>query len=178
MEAINACQMLSFPLDHGVLRSSLCSFVSEDAIDGADAWRVFTITDAFFHEAVTNLPGKNGGILLLVLNDLVYYWRGSNLRFAPTYRSWTDGTCLVESSQDFTDAAMRDQKPSGNFAWSDAARSELHDPVTNIIWERSTVHEWPSKLIDSAVALEKEGCCRDERQNVNFFFIVLLLSIY
>ena len=161
--------MLSFPLDHGILCSSLCSFVSEDAINGAHAWCVFTVTDAFFHQAVTDLPGKNGRILLLVLNDFIYYWRSGNLRFAPTYRAWTDRACLVESSQDFTDAAMRDQKPSGNFARSDTACSELHDPMTYIIWERSTVHEWPSKLIDSAMALEKEGCCQDERQNVNFF---------
>ena len=98
MKSINASQLLPFPLDHGILSSSLCSFVSEDAIDGTDTWCVFPITNAFFHETVANLPSKNCRILLFILYNFIYHWRRGNLGFAPSYRSRPDRACLVETA--------------------------------------------------------------------------------
>ena len=84
MEAINAGQMLSFPLNHCVLCGPFCSFVSKDAIDGTDARGVFSITDALFDQAIPDFPRKDGGILLLVLHNFVYHRRSGDFRFTPS----------------------------------------------------------------------------------------------
>ena len=160
MEAIYTCQMLSFTLNHCVLCSPFCSFVSQDAIDGTDAWSVFPITDTLFDKAIPNFPRKNGGILLLVLNNLAYDRRSSDLWFASSNWSWTNGTCLIESAQDFADTAMRNQQTARNLARSHPTGCKLHDTVTNVIWERSTVYKGSSKLINPSMTLKKKRRCR------------------
>ena len=167
MEAIHTRQMLSFPFYHGILSSSLCGLVSKDAVYGAHARRVFTITDTFLHKSITDLPRKNRRVLLLILHNFVHYGRRCHLRFASSDRSWTYGACFVKPSQDFTYTSVWYQEASRNFAGSDAACRKLHNPVANVIRKRPTIHKRPAELIDSAMALEKKGCCRGTKMYVS-----------
>ena len=167
MKAIHTRQMLSFPLYHGILSSSLCGLVSKDAVYGAHARRVFTITDAFLHKSITDLPRKNRRVLLLILHNFTHHGGRSNLRFASSDRSWTYGACFVKPSQDFTYTSVWYQKASGNFAGSDAACRKLDDPVANVIRKRPTIHERPAELINSSMALEKKGGCRGKKMYVS-----------
>ena len=167
MVAIHTRQMLSFPLYHGILSSSLCGLVSKDAVYGTHARRVFAVTDAFLNKSITNLPCKNRRVLLLILHNFVHYGRRGHLRFASSDRTRTYGACFVKPSQDFTYTSVWYQKASRNFAGSDATCCKLHDPVANVIRKRPTIHERPAELIDSAMALEKKGGCRGKKMFVS-----------
>lgn len=156
--------MLSFTLNHCILGGSFGSFVTKNSIDGTDAGSVFPITNAFFDEAISNLPRKDGWVLLFVLHNFGNNWRRCNLWLTPPYRSRTNRSCFVESAQDFADAAVRHQKSTRNFAGSDTACCKLHDPMTNVIREGPTVHERSSELIYPTVTLEEKRRCQSNRQ--------------
>ena len=156
--------MLSFALNHCILCGSFGSFVPENSIDGADAGSVFPITNTFLDEAIAYLPRKDGGVLLLVLHNFGHNWRRGNLRLASPYRSRTNGSCFVESAQDFADAAMWHQKAPRNFAWSDTACCKLDDPMANVIREGPTVHERSSELVYPTVTLEEKRRYQTNRE--------------
>lgn len=70
-------------------------------------WYVVVGADSLSQQSVSNLPGKNGWTLSLVLSDLSHNLWSGHPGFTPSYGPRTDGTRLVVPAQDLTHTAIR-----------------------------------------------------------------------
>ena len=69
-------------------------------------WYIVVGADSLCKQSVSNLPGKNGWTLSLVLSDLSHNLWSGHPGFTPSYGPRTDGTCLVVPAQDLTHTAI------------------------------------------------------------------------
>lgn len=64
-------------------------------VDGADAGHSVTVTHSLGQKPVSDLPGKHGGVLPLVLGYLLNYFRSGYLGLGPADDPWFDAASLV-----------------------------------------------------------------------------------
>lgn len=70
------------------------------------AWNIVIGADLLWKEEVSDLPGKNGGALSLVLRDLPHHFCCSHPRFASTNGPRTYQARLIVPAQDLTYTAV------------------------------------------------------------------------
>lgn len=66
-------------------------------VDGADAGDGVAVAHSLGQEPVSDLPGKHGGVLPLVLRYLLHHFGSGYLRLGPTDDPWFDAASLVVS---------------------------------------------------------------------------------
>lgn len=64
-------------------------------IDGADTGHSVIVTDTLRQEPVSDLPGKHGGVLPLVVSNLLHHLGGGHLGLGAPYHSRPDAASLV-----------------------------------------------------------------------------------
>lgn len=64
-------------------------------VDGADTRHSVIVTDALGQQPVPDLPGKHGGVLALVVPDLLHHLGGGHLGLRATYHPRPDAASLV-----------------------------------------------------------------------------------
>lgn len=64
-------------------------------VNGAHAGHRVAVTHALRQQPVSDLPGEHGGVLPLVLGDLVHNLRGGHLGFGAADDAGLDAACLV-----------------------------------------------------------------------------------
>lgn len=64
-------------------------------VDGADTGYSVIVTDALSQEPVSDLPGKHGGVLPLVVANLLHHLGGGHLGLGATYHPRPDAASLV-----------------------------------------------------------------------------------
>ena len=69
--------------------------VSLSPVDGADTGHSVVVTDALGQEPVSDLPGKHGRVLPLVIPDLLHHLGGGHLGLRAPYHSRPDAASLV-----------------------------------------------------------------------------------
>ena len=112
---------------------------------------VLLTADSLRKQPVPNLPGEHCGVLLLEVGDCVYHMGGGYLRLASTDDPCLEVARLVEPTQYLGDATMRDPELPGDVTRSDPLMGKLYNPLTNHVWERTTVHKHPAKLIHASM---------------------------
>lgn len=68
---------------------------SVSPVDGADTGHSVVVTDALGQEPVSDLPGKHGRVLPLVVSNLLHHLGGGYLGLGAPYHSRSDATSLV-----------------------------------------------------------------------------------
>ena len=112
---------------------------------------VLLTADSLRKQPVPNLPSEHCGVLLLVLADSVHHMGGGHLWLAPPYHPRLEVARLVISGKDLGDATMRDPELPGDVTRSDPLMGKLYNPLTNHVWERTTVHKHPAKLVHASM---------------------------
>lgn len=69
--------------------------MSLSPVDGADTGHSVIVTDPLCQEPVSDLPGKHGGVLPLVVSNLLHHLGGSHLGLGAPYHSRPDAAGLV-----------------------------------------------------------------------------------
>lgn len=64
-------------------------------VDWADAGNVAWVTHLLQHQAVSDLPGKHRGTVVLQLQDLLHHCGGRHLGLGSTYQPRSDASCLI-----------------------------------------------------------------------------------
>lgn len=64
-------------------------------VDGADTRHSVIVTDALGQQPVPDLPGEHGGVLALVVPDLLHHLGGGHLGLRATYHPRPDAASLV-----------------------------------------------------------------------------------
>lgn len=63
----------------------------------------------------------------------------------------SDAARVEEAAQDLGHAAVADAQLPGNVTGPDAGLRHLHDPVPDLVGQRTAVHEHPAQLVHSGV---------------------------
>lgn len=79
----------------------------------------------------------------------------TNLWFTAADVARCDGTGLVVATEYLGDAAVRDEKLSGDVARSDAKLSQLDDACPHTDGQRAAVDENPAQLVDASLTCNK-----------------------
>lgn len=95
------------------------NLVSQDATNGAHRGHVVLVTDAISQESVTNLPGKDARVSLLVVPDVLHYVGGGDSGFTAPNSPGQDGAGLVIACQDLAHTAMRNPQLPTDVTGSD-----------------------------------------------------------
>lgn len=88
------------------LLGQVADLVAQDAADGAHRGHVVLVTDAVGQQSVSDLPGKDAGVALLVIPNVLDHVGGGDARFAAPDGPGQDRACLVVARQDLAHAAV------------------------------------------------------------------------
>ena len=132
------------------LRLFLRHVVAQYPIYRADAGHVALLAHAVVEEVISDLPGEDARVLVLVLEDLLHHLRRRHLRLAAADRAGPHRARLVVPAEDFAHAAVGDEELARDLRRSYADVRQLDDPLPHIVRQRAAIHEDSSQLIHSA----------------------------
>lgn len=129
----------------------LLNFRSDDPVYGGHAGHSVVVADPLCQQPVPDLPGKHGGVLPLVLGDLVHHFGGRHFGLGAPNHPGLDAARLVVPAQDLADTTMADPQLPGDVTGPHPLVRQLHYPLPHHVREGPPVHEHPSELVHSPV---------------------------
>lgn len=83
-----------------------------------------------------------------------------------------DGAGLVEASQNFADASMRDEELARDVAWPNSKKSKLHNPSAHRVRQRSAIDKDASELVHAGLSWNQTGSASwaSDRRRIRLHF--------
>ena len=139
---------LTFELKSDVSTIDICFFLP---VNAGHTWDILWIANSFSEQSVSDLPGKHGGVLLLVFTDRVHNMRCGNLGFTATDDTSLEVASLVISWQNLGDTSMADSQLSADVTRSHSLMGHFNNLLSHNVGKGTTVDKVTSELINSSV---------------------------